>query len=210
MKIAQVCPYDLDRPGGVQVHIRDTAVALAELGHDVTIIAPKVGQGAPDGPQVERRDGVTVVKVGRATHIRFAGTAFEISLALGAEHRRLARLMADGFDVAHYHTVWTPMLPLQALACSTSPSVMTFHDTPPDTLLGAIGRLAQRGASRLLSSRIDGAIAVSAATARRLHPDASRQLVVLPPCTDLRRFRAELDNLSRVATGFATAAEPLS
>ncbi len=189
MKIAQVCPYDLDRPGGVQLHIRDTAAALRELGHDVTLIAPNVARSlGPGRPDV---DAPRVVEVGRSAHIRFGGTAFEISIALSDERRRLARLMTgSGFDVVHYHTVWTPFLPLQALASSNDPAVMTFHDTPPDTLLGDAGRLAQRGASRLLSPRIDGAIAVSEASRANIHEASRQNLVVLPPCTDLSRFFA--------------------
>jgi phosphatidylinositol alpha-mannosyltransferase len=186
MKIAQVCPYDLERPGGVQLHVRDTALALRELGHDVTIIAPKVARAASPAHGLE---GVKIVEVGRALNIRFGGTAFEVSVALASEERRLARLMKSGFDVVHYHTVWTPLLPLQALARSASASVMTFHDTPPDSLMGEACGLAQRTASKLLSPRIDAAVAVSDSPGRRLHADARRDLVVLPPCTDLRRFR---------------------
>ena len=187
MRIAQICPYDLDRPGGVQLHIRDTAAALRDLGHDVTLIAPKVDRTRLAGED----EDADVVEVGRSAKIRFGGTAFEVSIAVASERRRLARLMGGlGFDVVHYHTVWTPFLPLQALASSRDPAVMTFHDTPPDSLLGDAGRLAQRGASRLLSPRIDGAIAVSDASRQNIHVRASRNMVVLPPCTDLSRFRA--------------------
>ena len=189
MKIAQICPYDLDRPGGVQLHIRDTAAALRNLGHDVTLIAPRVAR--PSAPAVAMAADSQVVEVGRSARIRFGGTAFEVSIAIAAERRRLARLMGGaGFDVVHYHTVWTPFLPLQALASSRDPAVMTFHDTPPDTLLGDAGRLAQRGASRLLSPRIDGAIAVSEASREHIDAKATRNMVVLPPCTDLSRFFA--------------------
>jgi len=53
MKIAQVCPYDMDRPGGVQAHIRDLGTALMEMGHEVTILAPLVGEpvARSGGPQ---------------------------------------------------------------------------------------------------------------------------------------------------------------
>jgi len=186
MKIAQICPYDLDRPGGVQLHIRDTAAALRDLGHDVTLIAPRVDRSAASD---DATMDAHVVEVGGSARIRFGGTAFEVSIALSSERRRLAELMGGaGFDVVHYHTVWTPFLPLQALASSRDAAVMTFHDTPPDTLLGDAGRLAQRGASRLLSPRIDGAIAVSDASRQHIAAKASQHMVILPPCTDLRRF----------------------
>ena len=53
MKIVQICPYDIDRPGGVQNHIRDTALALAERGHQVTIIAPATA--TPPRPELLRQ-----------------------------------------------------------------------------------------------------------------------------------------------------------
>ena len=138
LKIAQVCPYDLDRPGGVQAHVRDTAAALGELGHQVTILAPKV----QPGPSLVRlAPNVRVLRLGRAHAVRLSGTRFEASLALGYQHGRLrAALRPGAFDVAHYHTLWTPLLPIQAFALSPAPSVVTFHDTPPDTLGGALSR----------------------------------------------------------------------
>src|SRR4051812_41837072 len=83
LRIAQVCPYDVDRAGGVQAHVRDTASALAELGHEVTIIAPR-------GSQAETRStpvaGAPLVRrLGQARMVNFAGTRFEVSFAGGAD-----------------------------------------------------------------------------------------------------------------------------
>ena len=81
LRIAQICPYDLERPGGVQAHIRDTAAALGELGHEVTIVTPKMRPGAG----VERvSPNLRIVRLGKAHEIRWSGTRFEASLALGA------------------------------------------------------------------------------------------------------------------------------
>jgi len=41
VRIAQVCPYDICCPSGVQKHIRDISAALRELGHGVPTIAPR-------------------------------------------------------------------------------------------------------------------------------------------------------------------------
>ncbi len=181
-----MCPYDLDRPGGVQAHVRDTAAALAELGHQVTIISPRT---RPDRPARSRAGGVRTLSLGRAHRVRLSGTRFEVSAALGWQHRRLTALMRRaGFDVVHYHSLWTPLLPFQAFALSPSPSVVTFHDTPPDSVGGAISRALLKAASRLLLPRIDGVIAVSEAPRAHLNAAPGQKVWIAPPCTDLLRF----------------------
>ncbi len=40
VKVGLVCPYTWDVPGGVQAHVRDLAIALIGLGHDVSVITP--------------------------------------------------------------------------------------------------------------------------------------------------------------------------
>lgn len=40
MKILQVCPYDLERPGGVQAHCRELSEALRARGHQVDLLGP--------------------------------------------------------------------------------------------------------------------------------------------------------------------------
>ena len=189
LKIAQVCPYDLDRPGGVQRHILDTAAALGELGHRVTILAPKLDPG----PALSTlTPNVRVLRLGRAHAMRFSGTSFEASLAWGYQHRRLKAAMRPGaFDVAHFHTLWSPLLPMQAFACSPAASVVTFHDTPPDTFGGAFSKALLSAVSRMLLPRIDQAIAVSEAPRAHLRPPSGRALRISPPCTDLRRFSGQ-------------------
>ena len=40
MRIGIVCPYALDVPGGVQVHVTDLAQELMRRGHEVGVLAP--------------------------------------------------------------------------------------------------------------------------------------------------------------------------
>lgn len=42
MKIAQVCPYDFSRPGGVKNHIIGLTNALRAFGHHVDILTPQM------------------------------------------------------------------------------------------------------------------------------------------------------------------------
>jgi phosphatidylinositol alpha-mannosyltransferase len=128
------------------------------------------------------------VRLGRAHKIRFGGTAYEISIALGAERARLSDLIArGGFDVMHYHTMWTPVLPFQVFLRSKAANVATFHDTPAPTFEGRVLAHAFRAMSRLLLPRLDGAITPSEAPQAHL-ATAGPPIAILPPVTDLGRF----------------------
>ena len=185
MRIAQVCPYDFARPGGVQIHIRDTSLALQDLGHEVTIIAPGVDHAETAGTK-----GLQLRRIGRSRNVGFAGTAFELSLALGPQRRALAELMRAGrFDVVHFHSVWTPVMPMQAfLAASGAARVASVHETPPEAAAGFIPRVGLNLLSRLTFPHVDAVIAVSEAPRANVHVPAGRPVYILPPCTDLRRF----------------------
>lgn len=181
MKIAQVCPYDIYQPGGVQTHIRDLSFALKQVGHDVRIIAPGV---ADDCSNAEG-----VFHAGKKRRLNFNKTNFEISIALGQEYQRLKQYLVDeAFDVIHHHTIWTPLLPFQILRLSHAADVATFHDTPPDTFGGKVTRAVFRLISYRLLPRLDGVIAVSSSPAGHLAPIPNRQPNILPPSVDYSVF----------------------
>jgi glycosyltransferase involved in cell wall biosynthesis len=185
MRIAQVCPYDMDRSGGVQSHVRDTATALAGLGHAVTVIAPFLGNARSEWAVA----GVPLVRIGSARKISFGATSYEISAALGAERGRLDRVLEEGaFEVIHYHTMWTPILPFQVFRRSRAANVATFHDTAPRTPSGAVLRTIFRAMSRRLLPRLDAVIAPSEAPLEHLGAARGVTIRIVPPATDLRRF----------------------
>ncbi len=183
MKIAQLCPYDIDRTGGVQRHIKALSQELQNRGHDVIIIAPGP---APDKPT----PGVVYSGIQYATG--WSGTRFEISAIGVAERRRLLNFLKDwNVDIVHFHTIWVPMMPFQVflgLECATA---ATFHDTPPDTKSGHIWFRTYQIWSHWFLNRLDGAIAVSKAPARHLYRGpCGVNPVILPPCVNLEDFRA--------------------
>ena len=69
MRIALICPYTLDRPGGVQVHVTQLASHLRDRGHETVIVAPT--DRAADG----------ILSVGRAVGFRYQGTVAPIALS---------------------------------------------------------------------------------------------------------------------------------
>jgi phosphatidylinositol alpha-mannosyltransferase len=182
MKVLQVCPYDIARPGGVQRHIVDLSNALARAGHEVTVIAPAGAEPSALDPNVE------LLRIGRAREWGMHGTRFEVTWASRSES---AKLGSRRFDVAHFHTIWTPFVPWQIFRRQPADRcVATFHDTPPPGLSGAVTRAAFALMSRRLSRGMDVMIAVSSAPAQHLRPEGRTRLVLLPACIDLAPYAA--------------------
>jgi len=189
MKIGIVSPYDVHRPGGVQAHMLDVAATLRRLGHEVKLLAP--------GPAPPGAGASGIIHIGRHRGIKFNQTRFEISFAGRRERRAMVELLRqEAFDVLHFHTVWTPLLPFQILRASTSANVATFHDTPPETLGGRLTRHAFRAMSRYLAPRLEAMIAVSSSPAGHLVGRPGRQLHIVPPCTDLGPYFAGAEPLA--------------
>jgi phosphatidylinositol alpha-mannosyltransferase len=182
--VLQVCPYDIARPGGVQRHVVDLANALARNGHEVTIVAP-AGAAAP-----RLEPGVELYRLGRAREWGMHGTRFEVTWASRDELGRFEALArARAFDVAHFHTIWTPFMPWQVYRLRVAArNVATFHDTPPPGLSGALTRFAFGMMSRRLSKTLDAMIAVSSAPAAHLRVIGNARLVLLPACIDLTPY----------------------
>lgn len=159
LRVALVCPYDLDRPGGVQTQVRLLARELAQRGHVARVIGP--GRGAPQ---------VGEMRIGRFVTIGLSGTRIDLVVASRSE---LARVTAAAFDLVHLHTPWNPFLPLQVWAATPAAAhVATFHDAPPEGLWGALaGRVLMPLAGRLLSHALDEVTAVSEVAARSLPPN---------------------------------------
>ncbi len=190
MKIAIVCPYNLYSPGGVQTHIRDSAATLRNLGHDVTIIAPLSKNGTGSDPYT--------VLLGKSKKIIFNKTEFDISLIYGAEKRKLKDILRnENFEIIHYHTIWTPFLPLQILYASKSINIATFHDTPPDTWTGKIFKYIFYLVSLIIRNRLDEIIAVSDVPARHIANNPVKKIHIIPPCINLSCFSPDVKPIKR-------------
>jgi len=191
VRIAQLCPFDIYRIGGVQRHILDTAAALRDLGHEVTILAPHVHDTDVTRQRGARfgSDHKGIEYVGRGWRFRTANTPVELSGAFGPERSRLKEIASrGGFDVIHYHSVYTPVLGMQALKFSRSANVATLHDTPLDTVSGAVERSYLRRSTHRLLPQLDAVITVSPISTPHYDLRRARRAYVVPPCVDLRRF----------------------
>lgn len=127
MRVALVCPYDLDRHGGVQDQVLRLKRWLAEAEHDAWIVAP--GTGGPPG----------TVHVGASI-----GVPINRSVAPVSIDPRIAGDVRDAVaraDVVHIHEPLVPVVGLAALMAETPPKVVTFH-ADPSRLVTGIYRLA--------------------------------------------------------------------
>lgn len=183
MKIAQVCPYDFSRPGGVKNHIESLSKYLRLAGHDVKIIAP-----APD-VSVEN-----VYHFGRNRSLNIGGTKIDLNIALNDERRALKRfLKEEDFDIIHFHTFWNPALPLQIRRYSKAKHVATFHDTPKSELIGkTLMPLAAKGVFQLM----DAVISVSQSQAKYINRFSSKHISIIPNGIDLDQYQLPIEPMS--------------
>lgn len=146
MKIVQVCPYAMGRPGGVQTHVRDLSNWLRAQGHKVTVIAPDDGH---------TEDGL--YPLGGFRQMSLHGTQFEVARANRRELRQCSQAMHKwGADMVHLHTPWTPMLAWQVWRALRLPSVGTFHATLPEAAGFDPFASFLRGAAGYFSKRLQG------------------------------------------------------
>jgi phosphatidyl-myo-inositol alpha-mannosyltransferase len=147
VRIAIVCPYAWDRPGGVQSHVRGLSGALRGRGHDVVVLAPHASSGC------ESNEEATIV--GRAVGVPANGSVAPLAfgpLAAAGVGRALT-----GFepDVCHLHEPLIPSLSLLALwrAGREIPCVGTFHAAAASSLGYRASRVILERAAKRLSVR---------------------------------------------------------
>jgi len=118
VRIGLVCPYSLDVPGGVQVHVRDLAEYLIGRGHTVSVLAP-----AEDDTPVPDY----VASAGRAMPVKYNGSVARLTFGPRSA-ARVRRWLAEGdFDVVHLHEPVTPSLSVLTLWLADVPVIATFH-----------------------------------------------------------------------------------
>lgn len=177
LKIAIVCPYAWDRPGGVQSHCRALATALRDAGEDVRVFAPYARRA--------RSPRADAILVGRAVGVPFNGSVAPICFGPVAAARLRRGLTGFGPDVLHLHEPLIPSLSLLALWGSETPAVGTFH-------AAARSSRAYRVFAPLLRRWAAG-LAVRTAVSPAAEALASRYLpgdyVISPNGVEVRRFQ---------------------
>lgn len=129
MKIGLVCPYSINKHGGVLEVVLALRDGLLERGHEVKLITPK-----PRGHE-EVTEAKDTIMVGTSTDFRsFAKTTAQVSST--ADNDMIdAILSREKFDILHFHEPWIPLLSRQLLQRSTSVNIATFHSKVPENLM---------------------------------------------------------------------------
>ncbi len=191
MRVAMLCPYAMDRPGGVQGQVAGLAGALRARGVDVTVLAPLAGSpkrrsgspwrgdGARDGRDLPER----MIAIGRSIPVPANGSRAPVALSPSAFGRARRILEMGGFDVVHVHEPLAPVIGWAALAQRAAPVVATFHRSGS----GVGYRLAATCARRAVS-RVRIWVAVSSAAAQTVEEVFGRTPDVLWNGVDVERF----------------------
>jgi phosphatidylinositol alpha-mannosyltransferase len=148
MRIGIVCPYSLDVPGGVQLHVRDLAETLIGMGHQVSVLAPadEEAQLAP-----------YVVPAGKAMAVPYNGSVARLNFGLRSAARVRRWLRKGDFEVLHVHEPMAPSISLLAVMAYSGPVVATFHTA----MTRSRAMTAGRSLAQLVLERITARIAVS-------------------------------------------------
>ena len=178
MRVALVCDWFLPRMGGIELHLRDLALALRRAGHDASVVTTTRGPSEVDGVPVHRVPSAL---------FPIGGFAF----MPGALRTLGAELRAGGYDVGHSHaSVVSPVAYAGASAAARAglPSVLTFHSMLHRSalLLGASESLLGWARGRVVMTAVSSVVAAQAA---RWLPDPS--VGILPNGIDVDFWRGE-------------------
>lgn len=165
-RVALVCPYSLDTPGGVQHQVLALERALTRLGHDVTVLAP-----GPTGG------------LGRTIPIPVNGSIARMAPHPAGAYRTRRALAQGRFDVIHLHEPLAPSITIPTMLLHSAPTVATFHAAGGRTPYRWFGAPARR-----LAGRIDASVAVSDAAAELVHRHLGVTCTVLYNGIELDRF----------------------
>lgn len=175
MKVGIVCPYDWSVPGGVQVHVRDLAVALQRLGHEVSVLAP-----CDDDSELP----AYVVSSGRPVSVSYNGSKAKVAFG-PVSNRRVRRWLRDGeFDVLHVHEPASPSVSILSCWSARGPIVATWHSSMERSrALAAMYSLVQTALEK-----VSARIAVSEAARQTLVEHMGGDAVLIPNGVDCSAF----------------------
>jgi len=115
VKVGVVCPYDLDRPGGVQAHCLELVAKLHASGWEAVLI----------GPGTMTRANVRLLGPTRVIRANRSNVPVSLRPGMSAD---LRAALAD-VDLIHLHEPLIPLVGWLTLAVAR-PKVITFHAAP--------------------------------------------------------------------------------
>lgn len=175
VRIAVVCPYAFDAPGGVQSIVTDLVNRLRAEGDD----AFAVGPGTPSELGVDVGGSIAI-----------PGNGSNAPVALNPAVRGRVRSVLADSDIVHVHEPMIPFVSTSALAVDV-PTVATFHSAiAPWTV--RFYRLLESVGSRMLG---DATLTAVSAMALAGLPDSWAPVTIVPNAIDVAAFRLDVNKV---------------
>ena len=187
MRIAVVCPYALDHPGGVQNVTVELTARYARAGHDAWLVAP--GEGLAFQPP--SADSLDVRLVGKTIPVPINKS--KAPFALGPRVIGRTRDALVDADVVHLHEPFAPLTSLAGAYHRAAPVVGTFHSSPTPRL----GRVYDAASPMLrrVARHLARATAVSERAAHAVRKIVADPVVV-PNGVDVAAYRRDADRVA--------------
>jgi phosphatidylinositol alpha-mannosyltransferase len=191
MKIGLVCPYSINKQGGVLEVVLALKDGLQERGHSVKLITP-----LPRGNNVEHPDDI--IFFGTSTDFRSAShTTAQISST--ADNKEIdAILKKEQFDILHFHEPWIPFLSRQLLQRSSSVNIATFHAKVPESLVSRSVIKAVTPYLKSVMKYLHVYTAVSESGAEYVASLTDEPITIIPNGINLKKYRKAVPRKKRV------------
>jgi phosphatidylinositol alpha-mannosyltransferase len=189
MKIGLVCPYDMNKGGGVKECVQALYEGLVRNGHDVRIITPRLR-----GTNGDNKD---TIYLGTSTDFRSPTHTTSQIGASGDGSEIDAMLEREQFDVLHFHEPWIPILSRQILSRSTCANVATFHAKLPETLMSRTFAKVVTPYTKSVLKYLHSFTAVSEAAMEYLRTMTDQPVSIIPNGIDLKNFHAPRQHIDR-------------
>lgn len=182
MKIGLVCPYSVNKHGGVLEVVLALQVGLTQRGHDVKIITPLPNGNGP----IEQAD---VIYIGSSTDFRSpTRTTSQVSTTADSEEVD-AMLSREKFDILHFHEPWIPFLSRQLLQRSGSVNIATFHAKIPETMMSRTVIKVVTPYLKSVMKYLHELTAVSYAGAEYAASLTDQPITIIPNGIDLEKYQ---------------------
>ncbi len=196
LKICIVSAAYRPYPSGVSEHTHHLALALKELGQDVSILTtnfPKFRHLMQHSPEE-----IPVYRLGRAilVPLNYSYATLPVGFKLPSQVANF--LYSHNFDIVHCHGLFWPEISYWALRYSRTTNLITF--------LTAGFKIRTRGRHlfRLLFhhqlKKIHGRIAISNRAKAAIHPYLPGEYRIIPSGVNLRLFHPGYDSLPETKT----------
>lgn len=184
MKIGLVCPYNIERNGGVLEVVLALRDGLQAKGHAVKIITP-----IPRSPESAKPPDV--IFAGTSVDFRtltFTDTTSQVSSQADTE-KIDAMLAEEKFDILHFHEPWMPLLSRQLLSRSNAVNIGTFHAKVSDAMMSRAILKVVTPYLRSVLKYLHELTAVSQAGAEYVAGMTDQPIAIIPNGIDLKKYK---------------------